>query len=77
MKRKTAREKNADKASERKDAMLAVIGLWKDRTDLPDTDSYVRSLRTDDRTKRVLKKATIGADARHASDVNRRSHTIV
>jgi len=35
--------------------MLSVIGLWKDRTDLPDTETYVRSLRDDDRLTRILK----------------------
>jgi len=29
----------------RSHAMQAVVGLWKDRSDLPDTDSHVRCLR--------------------------------
>jgi len=32
-----------------------VIGLWKDRTDLPDTERYVLSLRDDNRLKRIFK----------------------
>lgn len=30
---------------ERRAAMMAIVGLWKDRTDLPDTETYVRNLR--------------------------------
>jgi hypothetical protein len=33
-------------------ALNAVTGLWKDRTDLGDTDDYVRSLRQDTRLQR-------------------------
>jgi hypothetical protein len=33
--------------------MESVVGLWKDRTDLPDTDTYIRNLRTDDRMNRL------------------------
>jgi hypothetical protein len=55
MKRKPVRKKKIHKASERKEAMLAVIGLWKDRADIPDAETYVRYLRNDDRMKRVLR----------------------
>jgi hypothetical protein len=30
---------------ERRAAMLGIVGLWKDRTDLPDTETYIRNLR--------------------------------
>jgi hypothetical protein len=53
--RQAVREKYLDKKAERKEAMLSAIGLWKDRTDLPDTETYVRSLRDDDRLKRIFK----------------------
>ena len=33
-------------------ALDAVAGLWKDRTDLASTDEYVRSLRQDNRIER-------------------------
>jgi ribbon-helix-helix CopG family protein len=33
--------------------MESVIGLWKDRTDLPDTETYIRNLRTDNRMDRL------------------------
>ncbi len=53
--RKAVREKYVANTSERKAALLSAVGLWKDRTDLPDTDEYVRSLRKDDRMKRIWK----------------------
>lgn len=53
--RQAVREKYLEKRAERKEAMLSIIGLWKDRTDLPDTEPYVRSVRNDDRLKRILK----------------------
>ena len=38
---------------ERRAAMLGIVGLWKDRTDLPDTETYVRNLRNDNRLERL------------------------
>ena len=43
--RQAAREKYLKGADARRDAMLGVVGLWKDRTDLESTEEYVRSLR--------------------------------
>ncbi len=53
--RQAVREKYLDQKSERREALLSAIGLWKDRTDLPDTETYVRNIRNDDRLKRILK----------------------
>ena len=53
--RTAVREKYLTSASERKQAMVAVMGLWKDRTDLPDTRTYVRRLRRGSRLKRLFK----------------------
>jgi hypothetical protein len=53
--RQAVREKYLEKKAERKEAMLSMVGLWKDRTDLPDTETYVRSLRNDNRLKRIFK----------------------
>ena len=39
---------------ERRAAMMAIVGLWKDRTDLPDTETYIRNLRKDTRLKRLI-----------------------
>jgi hypothetical protein len=41
------------KLEERRAAMMAIVGLWKDRTDLPDTETYVRRLRTGTRLERL------------------------
>lgn len=53
--RKALREKYLGDAGKRKEALLSAVGLWKDRTDLPDTETYVRSLRKGDRLKRLSK----------------------
>jgi hypothetical protein len=36
--------------------MEAVIGIWKDRTDIGDSTEYVRKLRRDTRLERVWKE---------------------
>jgi len=51
--RAAVREKYIENASNRKEALLAAIGLWKDRRDIPDGETYVRWLRKDDRLKRI------------------------
>jgi hypothetical protein len=50
--RTAVHEKYFDK-ERRRQAMLGIVGLWKDRTDLPDTETYVRSLRKGNRLERV------------------------
>ena len=42
--RRALREKYIS-AEERREAMMAWAGVWKDRTDLPDTETYMRRLR--------------------------------
>ena len=39
--------------TDRRNALLSAVGLWKDRTDLLDTSQYVRELRKGDRLKRI------------------------
>ena len=51
--RKAARDRYMGNIEERRAAMMGIVGLWKDRTDLPDTETYVRKLRDDDRLKRL------------------------
>jgi predicted transcriptional regulator len=51
--RKALREKYLGDTAKRKESLLSAIGLWKDRTDLPDTEEYVRGLRKDDRLRRI------------------------
>jgi hypothetical protein len=53
--RRALREKYLDDAAKRKEALLSAIGLWGDRSDLPDTETYVRNLRKGDRLKRISK----------------------
>jgi hypothetical protein len=48
-----ARERYMGNLEERRTAMMGIVGLWKDRTDLPDTETYIRSLRTGNRLKRL------------------------
>jgi hypothetical protein len=51
--RKAVRERYLGKSAERKAARLGISGLWKDRTDLPDTGTYVRELRKGRRMERL------------------------
>ena len=39
---------------ERRAAMMGIVGLWKDRTDLPDTETYIRNLRGGTRLARLI-----------------------
>ena len=54
--RQAVRERYLDKAAERHKAMTDFIGIWKDRTDLPDTETYIRELRKDRRSNRLREK---------------------
>jgi hypothetical protein len=53
MKPKRPGRKKPGAGPKRKEALLSVIGMWKDRTDLPDTETYVRSLRKGKRLARL------------------------
>ena len=52
--RQAVREKYGIPAEKRRQAMQAVVGIWKDRTDLPDTETYIRQLRKGGRRLRRL-----------------------
>ena len=55
--RQAARERYLGNLEERRAAMLAFVGIRKDRKDLPDsTEEYVRSLRRDTRLERLRKR---------------------
>jgi hypothetical protein len=43
----------AEEIEERRAAPMAAVGLWKDRDDLVDADSYVRTLRNGDGLRRL------------------------
>jgi hypothetical protein len=54
--RTAARERYARpkySAEQRRADMMAAVGIWKDRTDLPDAETYVRNLRSGARLKRL------------------------
>ncbi len=47
--RVAVRERYMGSLAERRAAMLGIVGLWKDRADMEDSESLVRNLRDDDR----------------------------
>ena len=54
--RQAARERYLGNLEKRSKAMEAIVGIWKDRTDLPDSTEYVRSLRRDTRMERLKQR---------------------
>jgi plasmid stability protein len=55
--RQAARERYLGKLDERRDAMQALVGVRKDRSELPDSTEYVRGLRRGTRTERFGKQS--------------------
>jgi hypothetical protein len=51
--RRAARERYLRNSAERRAALMNVVGIWKDRADLPDSEAYVRNLRKGTRLKRL------------------------
>jgi hypothetical protein len=51
--RTAARERYLEDSDKRREALMGIVGIWKDRTDLPDTETYVRNLRKGSRLKRL------------------------
>jgi len=52
--RQALREKYSDPAAKRREAMEAVIGIWKERKDIGPTEGYIRQLRKGSRRKQML-----------------------
>jgi len=50
--RRAVREKYCAQAGDRKEIFESVVGLWKNRGDLPETGRYLRQLRRGQRLKR-------------------------
>ena len=50
--RKAARDKYMGNPEERREAMEGIVGLWKDRKDIGDTDAYIRKMRKGTRQRR-------------------------
>ncbi len=48
-----AKAYGADREDERKSSLKAIVGLWKDRSELPAAGAYVRRLRRDTRSERL------------------------
>jgi hypothetical protein len=53
--RRAVREKYFAGGTGRQEILRSVVGLWKDRSDLPDTETYLRKLRRDGRLKRLVR----------------------
>lgn len=51
--RRAARDRYMGNLEQRRAAMMGIVGLWKDRADIGDAESYVRNLRDDDRMERL------------------------
>ena len=51
--RRAVRDKYGFSAENRREAMQALVGIWKDRADLPDSEKYVRRLRKGKRLRRI------------------------
>ncbi len=51
--RVAVRERYMGNLEERRAAMLDIVGLWKDRHGMEDTETWVRTLRDDDRLERL------------------------
>lgn len=51
--REAVGDKYGESHTERQQAMRALVGMWKDRRDLPDPQTYVRRLRKGKRLKRT------------------------
>ncbi len=53
--REAVRERYGSSRARRREAMQALVGMWRDRKDLRDSRTYVRRLRKGKRLKRVAK----------------------
>jgi hypothetical protein len=51
--RRAVRDAYSNAAADRKQAMLAFVGIRKDRAGLPPTDAYLRKLRSGGRLERL------------------------
>ena len=51
--RVAVRERYMGNLADRRAAMLGIVGLWKDRAGMEDSESWVRNLRDDGRLQRL------------------------
>jgi hypothetical protein len=54
--RQATRDRYLGNFEQRRKAMLAIVGIWKDRPEFRDPQKYVRSLRADTRLDRLYRK---------------------
>jgi hypothetical protein len=54
--RVAVRERYMGNVEERRAAMLDIVGLWKDRPEIENAESFIRNLRDDDRQQRIAVK---------------------
>jgi len=52
--RQAVRDKYGSSPARRREAMQALVGMWKDRKDLHDSTAYVRRLRKGKRLRRIV-----------------------
>ena len=52
--RQAVRDKYGSSPARRRQAMQALVGIWKDRKDVPDSTTYVRRLRKGTRLRRIV-----------------------
>jgi hypothetical protein len=51
--RQAVRDRYGSSPANRRQAMAALVGMWKDRADLPDATTYTRRLRKGKRLQRI------------------------
>ena len=51
--RVAVRERYMGNLAERRAAMLGIVGLWKDRAGMEDAETFIRTLRDDNRLERL------------------------
>jgi hypothetical protein len=51
--RQAVRDRYGSSPANRRQAMAALVGIWKDRDDLPNATAYIRRLRKGKRLKRI------------------------
>ncbi len=54
--RQAVRERYLGDSAERKRALMAVVGMWKDRPEFADPEAYIRKLRHDTRFERLSRE---------------------
>lgn len=53
--RQAVREKYGPSPTSRREAMQALVGMWKGREDMADSTAYVRRLRKGNRLRRIAR----------------------